>query len=583
MAQNIEKRGIGLNETRHMKQLITLRNGELKFFDSDALKLVDTMFLQQKFSCSINNKRLDLSTFFPIPSKYTYKFSTEKELLSWHDAIKQSIKIEERKQRKRIELIKAGFWANISFNNENDDKKIIWIENNDLICSKQKVQNVGVSSHKMIESIKINQINEIFYGISLKTTLILSPHSSILETKPFIQLRTNNQIIRINPIRESDTKDFLLALQWLLISVNPGIKIQLLSEGQFYYKKLQLKLLLKARSAGLVYSAYLREIIQKAISNRTEFPHNLKATNKMFFSRPQTPTVVYTTRTENNDKLFSCNSVTHLGTTNTKNRITSNFRQPLEKRTISLNLIEDNMLCDCEIKSEELHPEDYVSNKENSDKNIPRSNEIMDVSFNNSSCEPSENCIIVPKIPASQKTMGEQSFSLDTSEISKVYPEKVFGKIGPQELENQNTSRFKNSPVEICEEESSSCSTKITPIAEEIPVQSIASSQDLEIIQLKRKIQELQEENLDNQRQAQYWKTKLSLVTQDLNDKLLEKSQEVNLFKESAAEFEKTIAQLQTQNQKLSQELSYFYYNFIYRKKDFKTKCVTKSSGFRRK
>ncbi|MDR3737219.1 MAG: hypothetical protein P4L10_17025 [Acidobacteriaceae bacterium] len=73
-----------------MKELITLRNGELKFFDSDALRLVGRIFLHQHFSCSATaERRLELTAQFPSPGKATYKFESDKELHSWLDAIQQ--------------------------------------------------------------------------------------------------------------------------------------------------------------------------------------------------------------------------------------------------------------------------------------------------------------------------------------------------------------------------------------------------------------------------------------------------------------------------------------------------------------
>ena len=35
MERTIEKRGFALNQYRNLQELISLRNGELKFFDSD--------------------------------------------------------------------------------------------------------------------------------------------------------------------------------------------------------------------------------------------------------------------------------------------------------------------------------------------------------------------------------------------------------------------------------------------------------------------------------------------------------------------------------------------------------------------
>ncbi len=73
-----------------MKELLTLRNGELKFFDSDALRLKDRMFTQKGFHCVIRpDRRLELQAKLPAPLNCTYKFESEKEQLSWFDAIQQ--------------------------------------------------------------------------------------------------------------------------------------------------------------------------------------------------------------------------------------------------------------------------------------------------------------------------------------------------------------------------------------------------------------------------------------------------------------------------------------------------------------
>ena len=104
MAQNIEKRGMGLNDACRMKQFITLRNGEFKYFDSDTLRLLGRIFLHEKFTYTIDNKHLELHSTFPSISTHIYKFVNEKELLSWYDAIKESQEIEQRKQKRRLHL-----------------------------------------------------------------------------------------------------------------------------------------------------------------------------------------------------------------------------------------------------------------------------------------------------------------------------------------------------------------------------------------------------------------------------------------------------------------------------------------------
>eukprot|EP01022_Parablepharisma_sp_SALTPOND_P008484 TRINITY_DN136115_c1_g1_i1.p1 TRINITY_DN136115_c1_g1~~TRINITY_DN136115_c1_g1_i1.p1 ORF type:complete len:554 (+),score=56.23 TRINITY_DN136115_c1_g1_i1:98-1663(+) len=504
MAQNIEKRGIGLNEIRHMKQLITLRNGELKFFDTDALKLINRVFLHQKFECSISDKRLEMIAAFPIPGKYAYKFSSEKELYSWYDAMKESIKIEGRKQRRRIDFLKAGIWVYLS--GEENSKQFVWIEGGEIRWAKQKLS----SGYKRIQ---LSEITGIFYGFSRRTMLISSPHA-YLASKPAVVIGTLKGDIRMCTIREQDLKDFLLGIQWLVVAMNPKMKLNMFSEGQFYYKKFQLKLDEKARAAGLTYYTYLKAAIKAAIASKKD-PFHAK-TERLACGFPRS-FALNTTREGQAERALPSSFTEYFPP-----------KIPAEKRTISLHLISDNM---------------FDSNKENTCANAPVGvDTLLDVSVTNieqsSIAEPSnfitENNTLIMK---PQKTMGEQSFSLDANwEVSRIGPEKTYS----EEIEGQHTSRFrqtgdsKGKPVEIVEENGDS----------------------LTITQLKRKIQELQEENMDNQRQAKYWKTKLSLVSQDLGDKLAEKNGEINALRDSKNELEVALINAKEENATLFSELA---------------------------
>lgn len=252
MAQNIEKRGLGLNESRHMKQFVALRNGELKFFDSDTLKLLGCSFLHEKFSCTVVNRRLQLAATFPSPSNHVFKFSNDRELLSWYDAIKESQKMEQRKQTRRLNSMRTGVGVCIEGN-----KKVVWLDGNLVRWAENK------SSQS--DAVSLSKIAELSY-----TNLRSGGQGMVI--------RDSRREIAFSAIQESEAKDLYLALQWLVAAKNPNAAVRLLSESGFYYRRLQLKILQKAGTNCLDYSEYLKAIVRSAIASMgatEEFPVNL--------------------------------------------------------------------------------------------------------------------------------------------------------------------------------------------------------------------------------------------------------------------------------------------------------------------
>eukprot|EP00826_Nyctotherus_ovalis_P056756 TRINITY_DN7725_c0_g2_i2.p1 TRINITY_DN7725_c0_g2~~TRINITY_DN7725_c0_g2_i2.p1 ORF type:complete len:469 (-),score=109.30 TRINITY_DN7725_c0_g2_i2:545-1951(-) len=254
MAQNIEKRGLGLNESRHMKQFIALRNGELKFFDSDTLKLLGSSFLHEKLSCTVINRRLQLTATFPSPSNHVFKFSNDRELLSWYDAIKESQKIEQRKQTRRLNSMRTGVGVCIEGNK--GDKRVVWLDGNLVKWAKNKSSEC--------DNISLSKVTKVSY------TNLRSGGQGIV-------MRDSRREIAFSTIQEGEAKDLYLAIQWLVAAKNPNAATRLLSESGFYYRRLQLKILQKAEASTLEYSEYLKAIVRSAIASMNtteEFPVN---------------------------------------------------------------------------------------------------------------------------------------------------------------------------------------------------------------------------------------------------------------------------------------------------------------------
>jgi len=242
MAQNIEKRGIALNESKHMKQFIVLRNGELKFFDSDTLKLLACTFLHDKFTCTAGNKRLEVSGIFPLPLNFVFKFVNNRELLSWYDAIKESQKIEQKKQTKRLNYLKAGI--GIYLNNSKINKKVLWLDGNQMKWAKNKFSEY--------ESINLSNITELSY-----TNLKYNGQAIILSDP--------KRILTFHPIQENEIKDLYLGIQWVIAAKSERPTMRFYSESGFYYRKLQLKIAQKAKEKG--YCEYLKSIVKHAIAS----------------------------------------------------------------------------------------------------------------------------------------------------------------------------------------------------------------------------------------------------------------------------------------------------------------------------
>jgi hypothetical protein len=154
-----------------------------------------------------------------------------------------------------------------------------------------------------------------------------------------------------------------------------------------------------------------------------------------------------------------------------------------------------------------------------------------------------------PQFPTNASgIMGEQSFSIDNCsvELSKAEAEqynnivnfnKVFALKNEEEgrsksvYTSQNTSRFRE--------------------------------QDEAEDNLKNKVLELQDETKDDQKQIRYWKTKLSLIQQDLGDKLCDKDKEISSLKFQNQQVNDSLKQALDENTRLHREIKYCSVSYI--------------------
>ena len=91
MKISLEKYGFCLNLTNNVKELMTLKNGIIKLYMAENLKLIATLFCIRDLTISkLTDFSIQINSEIPAYFSQSYKFETKKEANSWHDAIVQA-------------------------------------------------------------------------------------------------------------------------------------------------------------------------------------------------------------------------------------------------------------------------------------------------------------------------------------------------------------------------------------------------------------------------------------------------------------------------------------------------------------
>ncbi|MDR3737218.1 MAG: hypothetical protein P4L10_17020 [Acidobacteriaceae bacterium] len=452
-----------------------------------------------------------------------------------------------------------------------DETQVLWLvpEQAELRWGRQRDPDRCVR-------LPLSQVRDVLYGQSQKAGLISAPSGYFVTTRSITLVCENGRAVQMCVEKGSDTKDILLGLQWLVTDSSPTCRSHLLSEGQFYYKKFQLLLDARARTAGLTYYTFLKKQVQSAIQTLLEKPQRFRASVRCA-GMPQT---ARDCRTSN----FRHASEHCLGTF--ANRTTSCFRlveeagcgeSDTKKRATSFHEVAMGPKYDSNADSNKENTPHANGHKQQQQQilatmmakdllnvsvtNVEQSVEPISLSDHNTSSASTkmpiagdvrqqQKPIYVPFVGNTSGIMGEQSFSLDnwSIELSKAEGEgesKVFAFSRDESeaakkqaaCEVQNTSRFRqsdpksaNPPTEIVLDEAGTG--------------------------LRKQVQELRDETIDAQRQSQYWQTKLSLVTQDMGDKLAEKDREIAMLRARNTELGESLEKSLFENNGLCKQLA---------------------------
>lgn len=201
------------------------------------------------------NCKLQIRCRVPHAQEYLFTAESEAEAEVWHEMLRASIKSAENKTRALLEHIYSGSTMHkYNYSNSKRSRRFFWVQKDELCWGRAKTDSE-------VQNVNLKECLGIVYG-PMTTTFQRCDHREDPDWACFSLLFTG-RTLDLAVAGDLQIHAWLLGLQHLISQHGVG-SMPIMSEGEFYRRKVQYKLMSVAHQNGLVLSRFLLMKVKEA-------------------------------------------------------------------------------------------------------------------------------------------------------------------------------------------------------------------------------------------------------------------------------------------------------------------------------
>ncbi|CAK9093161.1 unnamed protein product, partial [Durusdinium trenchii] len=255
----LDHSGYLFNVYSKCKEYIVLRAGVLRIRsgpkESDLAVLY--IFAVGTEVALLANSKLQIRCRVPHAQEYLFSAGSESEAEAWHDALRASMKAAEIKTRALLEQINSGSTMHkYNYSNSKRSRRFFWVQKDELRWGRAKTDTDS-------QNVNLKECLGIVYG-PMTTTFQRCDHREDPDWACFSLLFTG-RTLDLAVAGDLQIHAWLLGLQHLVSQHGVG-SMPIMSEGEFYRRKIQYKLMACAHLNGYVLSRFLIMKVKEASS-----------------------------------------------------------------------------------------------------------------------------------------------------------------------------------------------------------------------------------------------------------------------------------------------------------------------------
>lgn len=253
----LDHSGYLFNEYSKGKEYMVLRAGVLRIRSgpkgSDLAVLY--IFAVGTEVRQLPNCKLQIRCRVPHAQEYLFTAESEAEAEVWHEMLRASIKSAENKIRALLEHIYSGSTMHkYNYSNSKRSRRFFWVQKDELCWGRAKTDSE-------VQNVNLKECLGIVYG-PMTTTFQRCDHREDPDWACFSLLFTG-RTLDLAVAGDLQIHAWLLGLQHLISQHGVG-SMPIMSEGEFYRRKVQYKLMSVAHQNGLVLSRFLLMKVKEA-------------------------------------------------------------------------------------------------------------------------------------------------------------------------------------------------------------------------------------------------------------------------------------------------------------------------------
>jgi len=255
----LDHSGYLFNEYSKSKEHMVLRAGVLRIRSapkgSDLAVLY--IFAVGTEVTLLANCKLKITCRVPHAQEYLFTASSESDAEVWHDRLQASIKSAEKKTKGLLEHIYNGSTMHkYNYSNSKRSRRFFWVQKDELCWGRAK-------SDAEVQNVNLKECLGIVYG-PMTTTFQRCESREDPDWACFSLLFTG-RTLDLAVAGDLQIHAWLLGLQHLISQHGLG-SMPIMSEGEFYRRKVQYKLMSVAHENGYILSRFLIMKVKEAAS-----------------------------------------------------------------------------------------------------------------------------------------------------------------------------------------------------------------------------------------------------------------------------------------------------------------------------